>query len=53
MAVHPAVSSMTLYITVPGGSGPESVAASDGHTGNPPPAAAAQALQSLAAALRL
>ncbi|MBW4052469.1 MAG: hypothetical protein HIU85_13590 [Proteobacteria bacterium] len=44
MTVHPAVSAMTLYITVPGSSGPESIAASDGHTGNPPPAAAAQAL---------
>jgi hypothetical protein len=46
MAVHPAISSMTLYITLPGGSGPTSVASSDGRTGNPPPAAAAQALQS-------
>ena len=44
MTVHPAVSAMTLYITVPGSSGPESIAASDGHTGNPPPAAAALAL---------
>jgi hypothetical protein len=41
---HPDVRAMTLYITLPGGSGPESIAASNGATGNPPPAAAAQAL---------
>jgi hypothetical protein len=46
MAAHPDVSAMTLYITVPGGSGPQSIAASDGHTGAAPPAAAAQALKS-------
>ena len=46
MAVHPHVSAMTLYITVPGGSGPESIAASDGQTGQPPPAAATHALES-------
>jgi hypothetical protein len=45
MAVHPAVSAMTLYIDVPGGKGPESIASSDGQTGNPPPAAAARALK--------
>ncbi len=45
MAVHPAVSAMTLYIEVPGGNGPQSIASSDGRTGNPPPAAAAQALK--------
>ena len=44
MAAHPDVSAMTLYITVKGGSGPESIAASDGKTGTAPPAAAAQAL---------
>ncbi|HET9108568.1 MAG TPA: hypothetical protein VFN79_15415 [Steroidobacteraceae bacterium] len=44
MTVHPDVSAMTLYITVPGSSTPESIASSDGHTGNPPPGAAAQAL---------
>ena len=44
MTVHPDVSAMTLYITVPGSSAPESIASSDGRTGNPPPAAAAQAL---------
>jgi hypothetical protein len=44
MAVHPAVSAMTLYINVPGASGAEAIAASDGRTGSPPPAAAAQAL---------
>ena len=43
-AVHPDVSAMTLYITVRGGSGPEAIASLDGKTGNPPPAAAAQAL---------
>src|SRR6185312_6959140 len=44
MATHPDISAMTLYITLPGASAPEAIAASDGHTGNPPPAAAAQAL---------
>ena len=44
MTVHPAVSAMTLYITVPGSSGPTSIAASDGPAGNPPPPAALQAL---------
>jgi hypothetical protein len=44
-AVHPDVSAMTLYITVPGASAPESIASSDGQTGSAPPAAAAQALQ--------
>ena len=38
------VTSMTLYITLPGSSAPEAVAASDGHTGNAAPAAAARAL---------
>lgn len=46
MAAHPEIISMTLYITVPGAAAPEAIAASDGHTGNPPPAAAARALQS-------
>ena len=46
MAVHPDAASMALYITLPGAGAPESVAASDGHTGNPPPAAATRALQS-------
>ena len=41
---HPDVRTMALYITLPGGSGPESIAASNGTTGNPPPAAAARAL---------
>lgn len=45
MTVHPDVSAMTLYINIPGTSGPESIAASDGHTGNPPPSVAAQALR--------
>jgi hypothetical protein len=45
MAVHPDASAMTLYVTVPGGSGPQSIASSDGQTGSPPPAAAAQALK--------
>jgi hypothetical protein len=44
-AVHPDVSAMTLYITLPGGSAPQSIASSDGQTGRAPPAAAAQALQ--------
>lgn len=44
MAAHPDISAMTLYITLPGASAPEAIAASDGHTGNAPPAAAAQAL---------
>ena len=46
MAAHPDITSMTLYITVPGAAAPEAIAASDGHTGSPPPGAAAQALQS-------
>jgi hypothetical protein len=46
MAAHPDVTSMTLYITLPGAGAPESVAASDGHTGGAPPPAAAQALES-------
>ncbi len=41
---HPDVRAMTLYVTLPGGSGPESIASSSGANGNPPPAAAAQAL---------
>jgi hypothetical protein len=41
---HPDVRAMTLYITLPGGSGPESIASSDGAKGEPPPAAAARAL---------
>jgi hypothetical protein len=45
MAVHPDVSAMALYITLPGASAPESIASSDGQTGSAPPAAAAQALQ--------
>ena len=44
MAVHPEVSSMALYITLPGASAPEAIAASDGHTGGAAPAAAARAL---------
>jgi DNA-binding beta-propeller fold protein YncE len=43
-AKHPEVRAMTLYITLPGGSGPEAIASSDGANGNPPPPAAAQAL---------
>jgi hypothetical protein len=46
MSLHPDITSMTLYITLPGAAAPEAVAASDGHTGNPPPAAAARALRS-------
>jgi hypothetical protein len=46
MAGHPEVTSMALYITLPGAGAPESVAASDGHTGSAPPAPAAQALES-------
>ena len=41
---HPDVRAMTLYITLPGGSEPVSIAASNGATGSPPPAVAAQAL---------
>ncbi|HEX3843017.1 MAG TPA: hypothetical protein VHV80_01545 [Steroidobacteraceae bacterium] len=41
---YPDVRAMTLYITLPGGSGPESIAGSSGATANPPPAAAAEAL---------
>ncbi len=44
MTVHPNVTSMTLYITLPGADAPEAIAASDGHTGGAPPAAAARAL---------
>jgi hypothetical protein len=43
-AKHPEVRAMTLYITLPGGSGPEAIASSNGANGNPPPPAAAQAL---------
>ncbi len=46
MAAHPDVTSIALYITVAGASAPEAIAASDGHTGGAPPAAAARALQS-------
>ena len=46
MAAHPDIAAMTLYITLPGAAAPEAIAASDGHTGSPPPAAASQALQS-------
>ena len=44
MTKHPDVRAMTLYITLSGGSGPESIASSDGANGKAPPAAAAQAL---------
>lgn len=43
-AKHPEVRAMTLYITLPGGTGPESIASSDGASGNPPSPAAARAL---------
>ena len=43
-AKHPDVRAMTLYITLPGGSGPEAIASSNAANGNPPPPAAAQAL---------
>ena len=43
-AKHPDVRALTLYITLPSGRGPQSIASSDGANGNPPPAAAAQAL---------
>ncbi|MHB8814011.1 MAG: hypothetical protein ACYDAE_12160 [Steroidobacteraceae bacterium] len=46
MAVHPDVTAMTLYITLPGAGAPEAIAASDGRTGSPAPAAAAEALSS-------
>jgi hypothetical protein len=46
MALHPDVTAMTLYITLPGAAAPEAIASSDGHTGNAPPATAAQALTS-------
>ncbi|MFI4886741.1 MAG: hypothetical protein ACHQIF_14375 [Steroidobacterales bacterium] len=46
MAAHPHISAMALYITLPGAAAPEAIAASDGQTGNPPPAAAARALRS-------
>ncbi|MGH8303289.1 MAG: hypothetical protein ACRET5_17715 [Steroidobacteraceae bacterium] len=46
MAAHPDITSMTLYITPPGAAATEAIAASDGHTGNPPAAAATHALQS-------
>ena len=45
VAVHPDVSSVALYITLPGARAPEAIAASDGKTGNAPPAAATQALK--------
>lgn len=41
---HPDIRAMTLYIILPGGSGPESIASSDGATGNPPPPAVARVL---------
>lgn len=41
---HPDIRAMTLYITVPGGSGAESIASSDGASGNPPGPAAARVL---------
>lgn len=44
MAAHPDATSMALYITLPDAGGPEAIAASDGRTGSPPPAAAARAL---------
>ena len=44
MVMNSGVTAMTLYITLPGASAPEAVAASDGHTGTAAPAAAAQAL---------
>ncbi|MDE2261184.1 MAG: hypothetical protein KGL45_01530 [Gammaproteobacteria bacterium] len=46
MAAHPDITSMTLYITLPGAAAPTAIAASDGHTGSAPPAAASRALQS-------
>ncbi|MGA7538341.1 MAG: hypothetical protein WBW93_06200 [Steroidobacteraceae bacterium] len=44
MALHPRVTSMTLYITLPGAAAPEAIASGDGHVGHAPPAAAAAAL---------
>jgi hypothetical protein len=44
MALHPRVSSMTLYITLPGAAAPEAIASSDGRFGHAPPAAAREAL---------
>jgi hypothetical protein len=44
MAVHPRVRSMTLYIALAGAAAPEAIASSDGHVGDAPPAAAAEAL---------
>jgi hypothetical protein len=44
MTMNPGVTAMTLYITLPGSSAPEAVAASDGHTGDAAPAAVARAL---------
>lgn len=44
MALHPRVSSMTLYITLPGAAAPEAIASGDGRVGQAPPAAAAAAL---------
>jgi hypothetical protein len=43
-AKHPDIRAMTLYITLPGASAPESIASSDGATGSPPPGAAVEAL---------
>jgi hypothetical protein len=42
-AVHPRVTSMTLYITLPGARAAEAIASSDGHVGQAPPAAAQEA----------
>jgi hypothetical protein len=42
----PDIRAMALYITLPGGSAPESIASSDGARGSAPPPAAAQALGS-------
>jgi hypothetical protein len=41
---YPDIRALALYITLPGGSTPESIASSDGARGSPPPPAAAQAL---------
>lgn len=46
MAAHPDATAMALYITLPKANVPQAVAASDGHTGGAPPAAAARALES-------
>jgi len=45
VTTHPDVSAMTLYVALPGGGAPESIASSEGQTGAAPPPAAAQALQ--------